>query len=155
MRRINKIFLTGCGYSILILSLFYVFAAVSEFISPAIAPKQFALILTFGLLIALAEFMYEQLKMKKVYKCLIHYSVLMMEFCFIFILSGNISKKGSSAVFIAIILYTVLYFLIWTIVHFVRKAINKMDDKLEARTKKAEEAKAAKKPYKSLYSEGN
>jgi hypothetical protein len=151
MRRINKIFLTGCGYTVLILTLFYAFAAISNFISLAIAPKQFTLILTFGLLIALAEFMYEQLKLKTVYKCLIHYCVLLVAFCLIFIISGNISAKGSSAVFIAIILYTVLYFLIWTIVHFVRKLINKMDDKLDARTQKVEEAKKAKKPYKSLY----
>ena len=155
MRRINKIFLTGCGYAILILTLFYGFAAISELISPAIAPQQFSLILTFGLLIALAEFMYEQLKLKTVFKCLIHYCVLLVAFCFIFILSGNISDKGSSAVFVAIILYSILYFIIWTIVHFARKAINKLDDKLDSRTKKATETKQAKQPYKSLYSDGN
>ena len=153
MKRINKMFLTGCGYTVLILTLFYAFAAISKFISPAIAPKQFALILTFGMLIALAEFMYEQLKLKNVYRCLIHYGVLLVAFCFIFIMSGNISGKGSSAVFVAVILYTVLYFLIWTIVHFVRKAISKMDDKLDAKTQKTQEIK--KKTYKSLYSDGN
>lgn len=154
MRRINKIFLTGCGYTILILSLFYAFAAISELISPAIAPQQFSLILTFGLLIALAEFMYEQLKIKKVFKCLIHYCVLLVAFCFIFIMSGNISKKGPSTVFVAVILYSVLYFVIWTIVHFTRKVINAMDDKYEARNKKVQATKEEKKPYKSLYSDG-
>ena len=151
MRRINKLFLTGCGYTILILSLFYAFAALSELVSPAIAPQQFSLILTFGLLIALAEFMYEQLKIKTVFKCLIHYCVLLVAFCFIFIMSGNITNRGPSVVFVAVILYSVLYFVIWTIVHFVRKVINAMDDKLDARTQKVEEAKKAKKPYKSLY----
>ena len=80
MRRINKIFLTGCGYAILILSLFYIFAAVSQFVSQSIAPGQFVLILSFGFIISLAEFMYEELKVKRIYKCLIHYGVLLVAF---------------------------------------------------------------------------
>ena len=71
MRRIHKIFLTGCGYAVLILSLFYAFAAISKFVSQSIAPGQFILIVSFGFIISLAEFMYEELKVKKIYKCLI------------------------------------------------------------------------------------
>ena len=154
MRRIHKIFLTGCGYTVFILAMFYAFAAVSKFISPAIAPKQFALILTFGFVIALAEFMYEQLKLKNVYKCLIHYFVLLAAFCSIFIVSGNISTKKPASVFIAIMLYTFLYFAMFAIVHFSRKAINAMDDKLEAKNQKSKES-AQKIGYKSLYSDGD
>lgn len=155
MRRIHKIFLTGCGYAVLILTLFYAFAAISKFVSTAIAPKQFALILSFGLIIALAEFMYEQLKLKTVFKCLIHYGVLLAAFCFIFIMSGNISTKRPSAVFVAIILYTFLYFIIWTVVHFSRKAINLMDKKLESKASKIKSNENKKKGYKSLYSDGD
>ena len=154
MRRIHKIFLTGCGYTVFILAMFYAFAAVSKFISPAIAPKQFALILTFGFVISLAEFMYEQLKLKTVYKCLIHYFVLLAAFCSIFIVSGNISTKKPASVFIAIMLYTFLYFAMFAIVRFSRKAINAMDDKLEAKNQKSKEC-AQKKEYKSLYSDGD
>ena len=152
MRRIHKLFLVGCGYAILILTLFYAYAAISDFISPAIAPGQFALILASGLIISLAEFMYEELKLKKMLKCIIHYCVLLVSFCLIFIISGKISTKRPAAVFIAIMLYTLLYFLIFAIVHFSRKAINKMDDKLES--KKASKDKKAKKSYTSLYSDG-
>lgn len=153
MRRINKMFLMACGYTVLILTLFYAFAAISKFISPAIAPKQFALILAFGFIISLAEFMYDSLKLKTALKCIIHYCVLMVAFCFIFIISGNISAQKPSAVFVAIILYTFMYFVIWTIVHFVRKAINRMDDKLEEKTKTVNSI--TKKGYKSLYSDDN
>lgn len=152
MRRIHKLFLVGCGYTVLILSLFYAFAAISEFVMPAIAPGQFALIFASGLVISLAEFMYEQLKVKKVLKCIIHYFVLMVAFCLIFIISGKISAQKPAAVFIAIILFTLLYFVIWTIVHFSRKAIDRMDDKLEKKNK-AKQTKA-KKGYKSLYMDG-
>ena len=152
MRRIHKLFLVGCGYAVLILSLFYTFAAISNFGSQAIAPGQFALIVVSGLVIALAEFIYEQLKIKKSLKCVIHYIVLMIAFCLIFIISGKISAQKPAAVFISIILYTLLYFIIWTIVHFARRAIDRMDDKLEAKTKAKNEK--VKKGYKSLYNDG-
>ena len=150
MRRINRLFLTGCGYTVLILTMFYAFAAISKFTSQSIAPKQFALILVFGFVISAAEFMYEELKIKKAYKCIIHYCVLLVAFCFIFIVSGNISSQRPATVFIAIVLYTFLYFVIWTIVHFVRKAINSADKKLDEKTKDNDNS-SRKGAYKSLY----
>lgn len=152
MRRIHKLFLTGCGYTVLILSLFYAYAAISNFVMPAIAPGQFALIFASGIIISLAEFMYEQLKVKKTLKCVIHYAVLMVAFCLIFIISGKISAQKPAAVFIAIILFTLLYGIIWTVVHFSRKAIDRMDDNFEAKKKNKENK--AKKGYKSLYGDG-
>ena len=157
MRRINKLFLTGCGYAILILTMFYIFAAVSQFVSQAIAPGQFALILVFGFIISLAELMYEELKLKKALKCIIHYCVLLVAFCLIFIISGNISAQRPSAVFGSVVIYTVLYFTVFAIVHLVRSAINKADDNLERRhaahEKKSQKNK--KGTYKSLYSDGD
>lgn len=158
MRRIHKIFLAGCGYTVLILTLFYAFAVISKFVSQSIAPQQFSLILSFGFIISFAEFLYEELKLKKVYKCLIHYAVLLVAFCLIFIVSGNISAQKPSAVFIAIILYTILYFAIWAVVHFVRKSIDLADDKLDTKQKKSEKNgknTSQKESYKPLYSDGD
>lgn len=153
MRRINKVFLTACGYAILILSLFYAFAAISDFTSDAIAPQQFALILGFGFIISIAEFTYEELKLKKIYKCIIHYFVLLVAFCLIFIVSGNVSSQKPSAIFIAIVLYTVSYFTIYGIVRLVRMSINFADDKLDQRnaTDKKSKKDNNKGTYKSLY----
>ena len=155
MRRINKLFLTGSGYAILILSLFYIFAAVSNFASQSIAPGQFALIVTFGFIISLAEFMYEELKVKKSLKCLIHYAVLLVAFYLIFVISGNISAQRPSAVFGAMVIYTALYFGLYAIVHFTRRAINKADDKLDARASRKNSESKKKSTYKSLYSDGD
>ena len=158
MRRINKIFLTGCGYTVLILSLFYAFAAINQFVSQAIAPGQFALILSFGFIISLAEFMYEELKLRRLYKCVIHYLILLVAFCLIFIVSGNISSQRPAAVFVAIFIYTLLYFLVWTLVHYFRKAINYADDKLDTRAtanKPNSKDKKDKVTYKPLYGDGD
>ena len=154
MRRINKLFLTGCGYAILILTLFYAFAAVSQFVSQAIAPGQFALILLFGFVISFAEFMYEELKVKKVFKCLIHYAVLLVAFYLIFVISGNISVQRPAAIFGAVVIFTVLYFTVYAIVHLVRRAINVADDKLDKRSENKNNKASKKSTYKSLYSDG-
>ena len=154
MRRINKLFLTGCGYAILILTLFYAFAAVSQFVSQAIAPGQFALILLFGFIISIAEFMYEELKVKKVFKCLIHYAVLLVAFYLIFVISGNISVQRPAAIFGAVVIFTVLYFTVYAIVHLVRRAINVADDKLDKRSEIKNNKASKKSTYKSLYSDG-
>ena len=151
MRRIHKMFLSGCGYAILILILFYAFAAMSGFASQSIAFGQFALILMFGFIISLAEFMYEELKVKKVLKCLIHYAVLLVAFYVIFILSGNIAANRSGAVFVAIIIYTALYFILYVIVRFTRRAINRADDQLDKMSAKKNSAASKKSTYKSLY----
>lgn len=153
MRKINKLFLTGCGYAILILTLFYAFAAISGFVSKSIAPGQFALILFFGFLISFAEFMYEQLKLRRIYKCLVHYGVLLTAFCLIFIISGNISAQRPAAVFGAIVIFTALYFTLYAITRLVRGAIDRADDRLDEISKNKKE-KSNKGTYKSLYSDG-
>lgn len=151
MRRIHKIFLTGCGYTVLILTLFYLFAALSKFTSQSIATGQFLLILFSGLAISMVEFLYESIKLKKIFRSAIHYFVLLIVFCLVFVISGKISAQSPAAIFIAIVIYTLLYFFILTIVHFVRKAINFADDKLDTKSKPVNNKK--KTPYKSLYSE--
>ena len=104
MRRINKLFLTGCGYAVLILTLFYIFAAVSKFVTQTIAPGQFALIVLFSFVISFAEFMYEILKVKKIYKMLIHYAVLLTVFYIVFVISGNNNSARCSFIFILLLL---------------------------------------------------
>ena len=157
MRRINKLFLNGCGYAILILSLFYAFAVISKFTSQSIAPGQFLLILTFGFIISFAELMYEELKLGKLLKCIIHYAVLLVAFCLIFIVSGNIAVQRPAAIFGAIVIYTALYFAVYATVHFMRIAICRADDKLDkiSDSKKAKANNSKKSTYKSLYSDGD
>ena len=154
MRRINKLFLTGCAYTVIILALFFIFAAISKVATAEISPRQFTLVLAFGMIISCAEFMYEALKIKKIYKCLIHYFVLMIAFYVVFIKFGKLSSQGPARVFVAIFLYTAFYFIVWTIVHFLKKGINKADDALDKKTANIPATKS-KGAYKSLYSDSD
>ena len=105
MKRLEKTLLAGCGYTVLILTLFYAFAAISEFTSAAITIQRYLLITAFGFIIAFAELMYASLNLKNWLRGLIHYGVLLTAFIAIFIISGNIKSGRASAVFAAIIIF--------------------------------------------------
>ena len=98
--------------------------------------------------------MYDELKLKKSLKCLVHYGVLLVAFYLIFIISGNISIQRHAAIFAAIVIFTALYFTVYAIVHFVRRAIDKADDKLDKHSANKIIKASKKKEYKSIYGDG-
>ena len=151
MRKTEKLLLTACGYTVLILALFYVFVGFSKgFKTPAISASQFLLILLFGVAISAAELMYNALKLNKVWRCLIHYSLLLVVFIVVFILSGNIIPGKSGAIFVAIVVYTMLYFATWMITQLIKKTVNIVDNKIDSKQKNNPQPNK-KKPYQQLY----
>lgn len=151
MKKLEKALLTGCGYTVIILALFYLFAALTKFVSPAITTGQFFLILLFGMIISAIGLLCSLLNVSSILRCIIHYLVLLVAFCFIFIVSGNISSGKASAIFVAIVIYTVLYFVLWFTVTLIKKTVSLADAKLES--KKGKKAAPKKEPYKPLYRE--
>ena len=79
--------------------------------------------------------------------------MLLAAFCLIFIVAGNISSQKASAIFIAIVLYTLSYFTLYAIIRLVRMSLNYADDKLDnsTTTKSKDDKKSNKGTYKSLY----
>ena len=150
MKRLEKTLLAGCGYTVLILTLFYAFAAISEFTSAAITIQRYLLITAFGFIIAFAELMYASLNLKNWLRGLIHYGVLLTAFIAIFIISGNIKSGRASAVFAAIIIFTMLYFAFWGVVHLAKKTVRAADKRLNERAPK-DKSEKPKKGYKPLY----
>ena len=152
MRRIEKALLTGCGYTILILTLFYAFSAISKLTSPAITFTRYLTILLFGFLIAFAELAYNAMNLKKWLRCLIHYGILLLAFCVIFIISGNIKSGRAPAIFAAVIIFTLFYFAILGLAYLIRKTVKISDDKIDRMPKKEVKPKEA---YKPLYRSEN
>lgn len=151
MKRLERTLLAGCGYTVLILTLFYAFAAVSKFTSAAITFPTYLLIAGFGFIISFAELMYNSLQLKNWIRGLIHYGVLLTAFIAIFIISGNIKSGRASAIFAAIILFTMLYFAFWGVTSLIKKTVNYADDRLGSRAPKIK-AEKPKNEYKPLYS---
>ena len=99
MRKLEKILLKSCSYTILILALFYTFAVVSKFTSAYIDFGTFAVIYLFGLIISLTDLVLSVERLRLVFRLLIHYAVLLTSFCIVFVVMGKISLKSAGAVF--------------------------------------------------------
>ena len=107
---IRQILTSTCVFCTVISVLFYIFTAVaSEIESSAVPFRQFLLILLFSFLIAIANRLFRVRKIRFLFRLLIHYATLLAAFLLIFVAFGKLKISGPSSVFIAIILFTILY----------------------------------------------
>lgn len=151
MKKLHNLLLTACTYTVIVLTLFYLFAAATDFADAGIELPMFAMIFGFCALISVAGLILEIEKIKKPLRILIHYVTLFVAFLVIFVISGNISKKGPAAVFSAVVIFTFLYAVIFLICAFAKRALGAADKRIDKRIAKNEKNKKPKAPYKSLY----
>ncbi len=152
MKKIEETVLKACGFSVLILLLFFVFAVSTNFSTAVIDFSTFALIVGFGFLISLASLVLQAKKLNILIRLLIHYTTLLIAFCSIFLTIGNIGTGSSSKIFVAIILFTVFYGAIFGITYVAKRIITFLDKIINARFGNKTEAERKKETYKSLYS---
>ena len=138
---------SGAGYTILIMTFFYIFALSANLESTAIGVGKFFLILAFGMITAIAELIYELLSLRKVFKCLIHYAILLAAFCIIFIAGDFFNITGPASVFVAITVFTLIYAVCVGIVYLVRRGVAGADKAIDSRINKgsSDSGKASKK----------
>lgn len=150
MKKIEGILLRACGFTVAILVIFYLFAVATSFVNPEIGFPTFLLILFFGFVISLSTLIFEIKALKYPFRILIHYAVLLIAFCVIFVNSGNLSAGGDAAIFTAVAIFTVLYALIFALTYLVLRAVRATDRRLETATRK-KDAKNSKKEKSSTY----
>ena len=149
MKKIEGILLRGCGFAVAILALFYLFAVATSFVDPAISFPTFVLILAFGFIISLSTLIFEIKALKLPFKVLLHYAVLLVAFCAVFVHSGNLSSRGEAAIFAAVAIFTVLYAVIFAASYLIIRSVKAADKAIEAKTqrdKKKDEKSDKEKP---------
>ena len=149
MKRLENILLKGCGYTILILVLFYLFAAFNSFDSATIEFSTFALIFAFGMIISLATMILGLERPSLPIRILIHYAAMMLAFSVIFMASGHINVSTPANIFTAVIIFTFFYILLFAVVYLIKRCVSSIDKKIN---KGKKDEKQKKKEYKSLYS---
>ena len=141
MKTFEKIFFKGCAYSSLISCLFFIFASVSNFTDAKIGFLQFLLFLILGIAISAANYIFEIKNLNAFLKLLIHYFVLFTAFTVIFVLNGNISKKGAGAIFSSFVIFTFFYAIVFLVVYLIKKSYNAIEKKIpESKTKNKSKA---------------
>ncbi len=111
MRVFKKFVLNACLYSVLILTLFYIFAAISEMSDSVIGIGKYFTIIGFGAVISASILIFET-KLKTVLKYIINYGVLLCAFCVIFLSSASGSGNAAARTFAAVVLFTIFYSLV-------------------------------------------
>ena len=147
MRTIEKLLLKACSYTVLILIMFYTFARTSNFTNAYIDFGTFAIFLLFGAAISLADLVLGEVRLRVVYRIMIHYAVLLIAFCTVFVSMGKISLKSAGAVFTSIVIFTILYAIMFGMVYIIRRAADKGDDFLAAKAKNKAHQNNEKKQY--------
>ena len=142
MKRIEGFLKSSCAYAVLILAFFYAFAAINDFGESGIGFGRFALICLFGAVIAAAEYIF-LLRINRVITVVLHYCVLLFAFSMIFLVSGVIGNAGSK-IFVALVIFTLFYAVLFTAVYFAKKWFSKLDVALDK--KHPAEIKQAKTP---------
>ncbi len=151
MRKLEKILLKSCSYTVLTLALFYTFALVGKFTAAYIDFGTFAVFYLFGLIISLTDLVLSVEKLRFIFRIGIHYSVLLTVFCIVFVIMGKISLKSAGAVFSSIIIFTLFYAVMFAIVYILKKLTQKGDYFIESRSNKNNSQKKQKQEYKSIY----
>lgn len=144
MRNIEKMLYHGSAYTLLLLTVYYIFSSiVSE--NAAVSVTRFLLIALFGFIVAACELINAMTEIKAWLRRLIHYAVLLVAFSIIFISGGFIDFRGPETVVAVILVFSAFYFVLFTLIVLIRKSVSKADDKLEKISNEKSKKKASDK----------
>ena len=151
MKNIEKVLLLGCGYTVLILAGFYLFALFAELASLSIAIDKFFLILLFGMVISVTEAVTAGIRLNKILRHIIRYAVLLSAFSVIILPSATLNVVDATFVFVAVIIFTVLYAFGSLVVFAVRTGLNRIARTAKSATDKGQKKSAKTSEYTPLY----
>ena len=144
MKKIEKLILQSCGYTVLLALILYAVLAISGVTDQGIPISKFLVVFGYGLLISIAGALYSYMKAKTPLKLLTHYAILLAGFIVLYLCSGVVSNINPSKIFVAVIIFTVLYVLAAGAIKCLGIAVGKADNKLG---KRLENPMPEKKPY--------
>ncbi|MBQ1260974.1 MAG: hypothetical protein IIX96_03085 [Clostridia bacterium] len=138
MQKFKKIVLNTALYTVIIMTVFYLFALISGQSEARVSAAKFFVILGFSLAISLSALVFEA-SVSPLLKYITNYSVLFTAFCVIFLTSGEGVGNAFARVLIAFVIFTVFYLFFVFVYKLARARF----------TKTAKETE--KKPYTPIY----
>ena len=146
MKHIYKFILEGCGLSVLITSIFFVFEGIaSPEITPALPLSRYFLILLFGFIVVGANLLFSIEKLHRLAALAIHYIAIFVAFLIVFIGFADMTAKKF---FIYAVIFTILYAIVSAVVIGVKNLTSKIDDRISAKTPTAKKQNEYKPRYK-------
>ncbi len=128
MKKIGNFLSEACSYTILMLCAVFLFAEVIGIDGTGISFVTFIVVLGYALLIATANVLKARISANKTVKLLMHYTLTLAGFIFLFSFLGNMENGAPTKIFVAIALFTVLYAAIFVLVWLIAKYVIKSED---------------------------
>ena len=151
MKKIETILLKGCAYTVLILSIFYLFGLFGNYEMGYINLSTFLTILIFSFAISLCNNIFNIGKIHIALRTFIHYSVLLTIFEILFLFIGNNFSNSNNKLLSSILIFTVFYIILSVIVYIFRLITAKAEKVFENKKQKYVDKKSTKSQYKPLY----
>ena len=146
MKHIYKFILEGCGLSVLITSIFFVFEGIaSPEITPALPLGRYFLILFFGFIVVGANLLFGIEKLHRLAAVAIHYTTIFVAFLIVFVGFADMTAKK---LFIYTVIFTILYAIVSAVVIGVKKITSKADDRISAKVLASKKQSEYKPRYK-------
>ena len=149
MKRLQSIFLNGCAYTVLISVLILAITTLmSETGNLGISFTRYLIFIVCGFAVALANLIFEMRAVPFYARSLLHYVALLVAFLIIFTTDGVLSMNRISDFFVAIIIFTILYIVVFVITYFTKKAFIKLESKAQ---KGVDRSKQPSQKYESKF----
>ena len=152
MKKIEAFILESCGFTVMLTLISYAIVAMTNLADKQLSILKFLAILGYGVAIAAARALYRYLPFHKAACIMMHYSILLVGFLILYLSASKARGVSPAKVFIAIILFSILYTLFMLAasgVHRLLQRLEKPEDKNTSTTSKKQPAKSA--PTKSAY----
>ena len=130
--------LTSTAVICTVISVFFYFIAAivnkveSIMNETAVTFRQFLLILLFSFLVALANRLLSVSRIHIALRILIHYATLLAAFLIVFIWAGKLKISGPASVFLAIMIFSVLYIALFLAAYFTLRFLDALPNKKES-----------------------
>ena len=131
---IRKTLTSSCVVCTVISVVFYFIAAIVNeveelFNETAVTFRQFLLILLFSVLVALANRLLTVKRLHVALRILIHYATLLAAFLVVFIRAGKLKISGPASVFLAVMIFSVLYLVFFLVSYFTLRFLIAPEEK--------------------------
>lgn len=152
MKKIKDILLNACAYTVILLTVFFLFIVASGSANLALTFSSYIAILAIGCVISLSSLVFGIRKLIYPLRLLIHFFVLLASLFALLFSTGFLANKTPSSYIVLIFAYAIVYALIWLVRYLIKRVVSKLRNTSSANPiKLTEDKEKQKSEYKPLY----
>ena len=134
MKKIRELLLNACAYTVLILTLFFVFLSLDGSSHYTMDLVSFFSVFIMSCAISASSLIFLIKGLKQVYRIIIHAFALLVSILVMLGFTGYLASKSPADYFVIILTYAFIYAAISVCSYFIKKGSRKLDSRVKAIT---------------------